>query len=529
MMDTRKKKKYEHRAIVSLLAALALAVSIVPNATKYFEVAHAAGAYKAVHRLYNPNSGDHHYTTEMSEKQFLENVGWNYEGIGWFAAATSESPVYRLYNPNATSFNHHYTMDKNERDFLLNVGWKNEGIGWYSCNESDSIPVYRVYNPNSGEHHYTKDKNEKQFLVSLGWNDEGVAWKAANRTTNSPEVPDDDDPQTEPNLPERERNLYLAKDSTNTYFDFHYSGDKVDWENAPTADDYNSGKAKIPDGVVRYYNEVKAKYGYRFPEGFPELKIGSVYYGVYKEEPFRIFDLVKVCTGVTEYGEIWDPNQVLEEMLEYKSRYTGETAGINSEIIGYEAANEQAKLKQYTRNGLSYSEVFHRLWARKWDPIWGDFNESGHKVVQNRYNRVADYSFPHAGLGVGCAAYAASMQEFAMDYGYEISLIDLSSYKGKEKLNQLNRVHLHPGDYIRYGDVTGFGHAEIVAMVLAEGDHLVYVYGDADGKIQGMGSIEDFGFFGDSLSMCNGFGDLIYSFWPDIEAKGERLPDPDTD
>ncbi len=81
--------------------------------------------------------------------------------------------MYRLYNPN--SGEHFYTGSKYERASLLFVGWKNEGIGWVAPKFSNS-PVYRLYNPNAGDHHYTLDSNERDHLVDVGWNYEGIGW-----------------------------------------------------------------------------------------------------------------------------------------------------------------------------------------------------------------------------------------------------------------------------------------------------------------------------------------------------------------
>ena len=126
-------------------------------------------------RLYNPNSGEHFYTKEASEKSHLISVGWKDEGTGWTAPKESKTPVYRLYNPNAGD--HHYTMNKQEKDMLVSVGWKYEGIGWYS-DDAKSVPLYRQYNPNavSGAHNYTTSKAENDYLTSMGWNAEGIAW-----------------------------------------------------------------------------------------------------------------------------------------------------------------------------------------------------------------------------------------------------------------------------------------------------------------------------------------------------------------
>lgn len=133
-------------------------------------------ATESLQRLYNPNSGEHFYTSDLKEKDVLVGYGWKHEGKGWDAPLASSIPVYRLYNPNAGD--HHYTTSERERNVLLSVGWQDEGIGWYS-DEARSVPLYRQYNPNAkaaGAHNYTTDTNERDFLVSVGWIDEDIAW-----------------------------------------------------------------------------------------------------------------------------------------------------------------------------------------------------------------------------------------------------------------------------------------------------------------------------------------------------------------
>ena len=86
-------------------------------------------------------------------------------------------PMYRLYNPN--SGEHFYTGSIEERDNLVAAGWSYEGVAW-NAPVYVGDPVYRVFNPNSGDHHYTMSAEERDWLVSLGWNYEGVAWNSAS-------------------------------------------------------------------------------------------------------------------------------------------------------------------------------------------------------------------------------------------------------------------------------------------------------------------------------------------------------------
>ena len=132
-----------------------------------------------MYRLYNPNSGEHFYTSSKEEKNVLIKAGWTYEGVGWIAPTESDTPVYRLYNQNAGE--HHYTTSKEEMEALVEAGWTYEGIGWYS-DDDETVAVYRDYNPNqyANNHNYTVDANEHSYLDSIGWTDEGIGWYAVS-------------------------------------------------------------------------------------------------------------------------------------------------------------------------------------------------------------------------------------------------------------------------------------------------------------------------------------------------------------
>lgn len=132
-----------------------------------------------MHRLYNPNSGEHFYTAVDSERDHLVSLGWHNEGEGWTAPKTSNTPVYRLYN--AYGGEHHYTMDASEKEWLVSLGWNYEGIGWYS-DDAKTVVLYREYNPNAfaNNHNYTTSWSEHSYLVSIGWRDEGTAWYGVN-------------------------------------------------------------------------------------------------------------------------------------------------------------------------------------------------------------------------------------------------------------------------------------------------------------------------------------------------------------
>ena len=162
-----------------VVVALTLALGCVLGVTVPAYAADSGGL-QPMHRLYNPNSGEHFYTASTAERNAVVKAGWRDEGIGWTAPAKSNVPVYRLYNPNAGD--HHYTTNKAENDMLVRAGWRSEGIGWYSS-ETKAVAILRQYNPNaynrpggSGAHNYTASQAENNHLISVGWRAEGIGW-----------------------------------------------------------------------------------------------------------------------------------------------------------------------------------------------------------------------------------------------------------------------------------------------------------------------------------------------------------------
>ena len=97
--------------------------------------------------------------------------------VSVFAADAQTTPMYRLYNPN--SGEHFYTGSMEEKDNLVSVGWNYEGIAWNAPIKGGD-PVYRLYNPNSGDHHYTMSAPEREMLVGIGWQYEGVCWNSVS-------------------------------------------------------------------------------------------------------------------------------------------------------------------------------------------------------------------------------------------------------------------------------------------------------------------------------------------------------------
>ena len=97
--------------------------------------------------------------------------------VSVLAEQVETTPMYRLYNPN--SGEHFYTGSLEEKDNLVTAGWNYEGIAWNAPTKSGD-PVYRLYNPNSGDHHYTMSAVEREMLVGYGWKYEGVCWNSVS-------------------------------------------------------------------------------------------------------------------------------------------------------------------------------------------------------------------------------------------------------------------------------------------------------------------------------------------------------------
>jgi hypothetical protein len=142
----------------------------------YLFVVADGSSVKPVYRVYNPNSGEHFYTTTAKEVKALVDAGWQLEKIGWLSPSTG-AEVYRVYNKN--SGEHHYTTSEKEKNALVAAGWKDEGVAFYSATKNYT-PVYREYNKNAFafNHNYTTSLSENNMLVAVGWKFEGTAFYA---------------------------------------------------------------------------------------------------------------------------------------------------------------------------------------------------------------------------------------------------------------------------------------------------------------------------------------------------------------
>lgn len=163
---------------------------------KYQQVEYAVDSPDKVFSLRKPSMFDsykYYYTPVAEERDMYVSLGWEYVGEVESSMpqkdefVPADGPVssfcyYNLYNPSGNEF--HVTTSEVERDHLIGVGWENRGFRYGARDDSQSVPVYRLYNPNEyrDNHYYTRDVAERDFLVEDGWNDEGVAWYSGPET-----------------------------------------------------------------------------------------------------------------------------------------------------------------------------------------------------------------------------------------------------------------------------------------------------------------------------------------------------------
>ncbi|WP_314581713.1 GH25 family lysozyme [Enterococcus gilvus] len=117
------------------------------------------------------------WSSQLSFPGVNGNFDINADYTSTFSNPTPKPPansiqMYRVYNPN--SGEHFYTQNVAEKNNLVSMGWRYEGIGWNGPTSGN--PVYRLYNPNAGDHHYTLHAYEKDNLIKKGWRYEGISW-----------------------------------------------------------------------------------------------------------------------------------------------------------------------------------------------------------------------------------------------------------------------------------------------------------------------------------------------------------------
>lgn len=144
-----------------------------------------AGWYK------EPDYGDYWYIDPETDEEYPISSEWDFakDRIKWsettlyarweedvYVPATL--PVYRFFNPSTGD--HFFTAFEKEKEALMSGasgnGWNFEGIAWYTS-EWTPYPVYRLFDAGrTGAHFYTADKSVCEEYTGRGWIYEGIAW-----------------------------------------------------------------------------------------------------------------------------------------------------------------------------------------------------------------------------------------------------------------------------------------------------------------------------------------------------------------
>ena len=138
------------------------------------------------YRAYNPTTDAHFFTTNQAEFQnaiangFLDETTDDNGFQLLDNPAAGATQIYRLYN--ILTGQHYYTTNPAERDFLVAIvpppasgpdtrtmGWRNEGgtAYIYTALQPGTVPVFRLYNSNSGTHLYTESTAIRDAILAI--------------------------------------------------------------------------------------------------------------------------------------------------------------------------------------------------------------------------------------------------------------------------------------------------------------------------------------------------------------------------
>ncbi len=128
--------------------------------------------------IYNVAAGkleltDQNLLKTSSQYYSLTPTAQSTKPVTYTITSSTYVPVYRLYNP-ATG-EHFFTLNAGEIDGLVKSGWNDEGVA-FNVPATSNTPVYRYFSTKTGEHYYTSSDAEKTTLTANGFVYEGIAW-----------------------------------------------------------------------------------------------------------------------------------------------------------------------------------------------------------------------------------------------------------------------------------------------------------------------------------------------------------------
>lgn len=169
LKTTGEAKKNADKALADAQAAIEAAQSKVDTLQTAYDNAvktdnnSTTSSDVAVYRLFNTTTGEHLYTTDSVEYNYLGTQGWVKEDVKWYAPATG-TKVTRLFD--TVNGGHLYTTDANEVSVLLTRGWVQDGDS-VTFNSGDSgVTINRLFDTVSGQHLLTGDQTEVNYLTT---------------------------------------------------------------------------------------------------------------------------------------------------------------------------------------------------------------------------------------------------------------------------------------------------------------------------------------------------------------------------
>jgi hypothetical protein len=112
-----------------------------------------------VHRFRYPN-GMHHFSQNYNE------IGnGQCEGIACYSGGRLTFDVQRLYHPGRGA--HYFTIDWGEKERFVRDGWCYEGVAFQGSHTGS--PIWRIWQPNTGDVILTTNSHEFHALENQGW------------------------------------------------------------------------------------------------------------------------------------------------------------------------------------------------------------------------------------------------------------------------------------------------------------------------------------------------------------------------
>ncbi|MFC0438020.1 hypothetical protein [Kutzneria buriramensis] len=165
-------RSHAWQIIIGSIAALLVGIVALPQSSAYANVK-ADRVTATMHHL---------YTTSTEEASVaVQKYGFTFEGVAYYTFAGQHDhgiPLYRLYQPS--SGDRLYTVSADEMNIAIQrYGYTLEGIAswvYESDGQNGAVPLYRASNGRLHDHLFTISAAERDAAVAqYGYQDEGTA------------------------------------------------------------------------------------------------------------------------------------------------------------------------------------------------------------------------------------------------------------------------------------------------------------------------------------------------------------------